>query len=98
MQEFCELVLDVRRHEADQQVEAIREGFLQVIQNKEDILDFCDWETMESRCTGEKTVSIERLKSITSYPNCSADHEIVGRFWRVFETFSDEESAKYLKF
>ena len=50
VQEFCDLVLDVRRHEADQQVEAIREGFLQVIQNKQDILDFCDWETLESRC------------------------------------------------
>lgn len=41
---------------------------------------------------------MERLKSITIYPNCGADHEIVPRFWRVFESFSHEERSEYLKF
>ena len=41
---------------------------------------------------------MEALKSITSYPNCSNDHEIIGRFWRVFESFTHEERSLYLKF
>lgn len=76
----------------------IREGFLKVIENRTTILDFLDWETFEARCTGEKKISVERLKSITSYPNCADDHAIVGRFWRMFEGFTDEERTRYLKF
>ena len=41
--EFTELVLEARKNEAKEQVEAIREGFLQVIQQKTQILDFLDW-------------------------------------------------------
>ena len=50
------------------------------------------------RACGEKTIQVERLRAITTYPNCSGEHEIVGRFWRVFEGFSAEERALYLKF
>jgi E3 ubiquitin-protein ligase HERC1 len=35
---------------------------------------------------------------MTSYPYCAPDHEIVQRFWRVFEEFSEEERQLYLKF
>lgn len=55
----------------------------------------CD--AIEERACGSKIVDIDRFKSITSF-NCSANHEIVGRFWRVFESFSGEERALYLKF
>jgi len=53
---------------------------------------------IETRCCGEKTISIERLKSITTYPHCDKDHRIIDRFWRVFERFTEEEKALYLKF
>ena len=96
--EFINLVIETRRQEAAEQVEAIREGFLKVINNKTAILDFLDWSTFDSRCTGEKEVSIERLKSITSFPNNSSDHAIIERFWRVFEGFTNEERMSYLKF
>lgn len=48
--------------------------------------------------TGEKKVSVERLKSITSFPNNGADHEIIARWWRVFESMNDAERTAYLKF
>ena len=96
--EFIEMVLEARSKEATEQVEAIREGFLKVIQEKTQILDFLDWETFERRCTGDKKISVERLKTITSFPNNGADHEIIPRFWRVFEAFNDAERAAYLKF
>ena len=50
------------------------------------------------RACGNKFIDTDRLKSITIYPNCDANHEIVHRFWRVFESFSGEERALYLKF
>ena len=69
------------------------------MENKTDILDFLDWETFETRCTGEKTISIERLKSITVWEgSASADSDIASRFWRVFEAFNDSERSSYLKF
>lgn len=53
---------------------------------------------MEVRACGEKTIQPEQLRAITSYPYCEESHEIVGRFWRVFEEFTPDERANYLKF
>lgn len=43
-------------------------------------------------------IETQKLQDITSYTYCSSDHEIVERFWRVFENFSQEERKQYLKF
>ena len=96
--DFVAKVLEARKNEAAEQIKAIREGFLIVIKGKTSILELSNWQTMESRCTGDKHISEERLKSITSYPNCEKTHQIVDRFWRVFESFSDVERSAYLKF
>ena len=69
-----------------------------VFLGKLDLISYLTPVAIEIRACGEKTISVERLKAITTYPNCSNDHEIVGRFWRVFEAFSSEERALYLKF
>ncbi len=53
---------------------------------------------LEIRICGERKIDVEEFKSITVYPNCKDDHEIVERFWRVFEEFTDEERALYLLF
>jgi len=41
---------------------------------------------------------MDRLKSITTFPNNGSDHEVIPRFWRVFEAWSDVERSAYLKF
>lgn len=43
LDEFIKLVVETRSKEASFQVEAVRKGFLKVIQNKTAILDFLDW-------------------------------------------------------
>lgn len=96
--EFIDLVLKARFSEANEQMQALQGGINTVFDNKLGILSFLDWESVEIRACGEKTIDVSRLKSITSYPNCGNDHAIVGRFWRVFEAFSEEEKASYLKF
>jgi len=98
LSEFIEKVIEARRNEAKVQVDAIREGFLKVLENKHSIIDLMTWEAFEMRCTGEKHISMERLKTITTFPNNAQDHQIVGRFWRVFEAWSDVERSAYLKF
>ena len=51
------------------------------------------------RACGPKTIDIAKLKSITTYSRCTADSEIIQRFWRVFEKdFTEEERQAYLKF
>ena len=96
--EFIELVLEARKKEASLQVDAIRKGFLKVLKDSSEIFDYLDSATLDVRCTGEKVVSVERLKSITTFPNNNADHEIIDRFWRVFESFNNQERQSYLKF
>ena len=72
-------------------MQALREGINIVFNNKLSVLSFLNWEQVEIRACGAKTINVDDLKSITSFPNCSDDHAIVGRFWRVFEAFSEEE-------
>ena len=62
------------------------------------LISYLTPDAIEVRACGSKEIDVERLKSITTYPHCGADHEIVGRFWRVFESFSHEERSLYLKF
>ena len=63
-----------------------------------DLISYLTPAAIEVRACGEKTIQVDLLKSISTYPNCESSHEIVGRFWRVFEGFSSEERALYLKF
>lgn len=49
------------------------------------------------RATGEKTIEVDRLKSITNW-SCENSHPIVERFWKAFERMNDEERSSYLKF
>ena len=63
-----------------------------------DVMAYLTPSAMEIRACGAKVIDVERFKSITTYPMCESNHEIVGRFWRVFEAFSPAERAGYLKF
>lgn len=66
--------------------------------NNLDQIAYLTPESIEARVCGEKTISVEKLKDITRYPNCDSQHEIVARFWRAFESFSPEQRSMYLKF
>jgi len=96
MDEYIELVVKTRFNEASEQLEQIKKGIncaLPVL-----TLSLISPEEVEIRACGEKSIDVERLKSITSYPYCSDDHDIVKRWWRVFEAFSDVHKSAYLKF
>jgi len=98
IEEFIGLVLERRFSEASEQVKAIQKGIDQVFMGKLGMISYLTAEAVEVRACGSKEVSIERLKSVTSYSNCSESHEIVQRFWRVFESMSHPQRSNYLKF
>lgn len=55
-------------------------------------LSLLEWHQIEIRACGEKTLNIDKLKSITSYPRSGSDHRGIKMFWRVFEErFTEEE-------
>jgi len=57
-----------------------------------------DWEQIETRACGDKSVDIDKLKSITSFHGESENSAIVKRFWRVLTSFDDAQRQMYLKF
>ena len=69
-----------------------------MFQGKLGLISYLTADAIEIRACGSKEVSIERLKSITSYSSCGESHEVVQRFWRIFESFTHEQRSLYLKF
>lgn len=98
IEEFVQLVLAKRFSECTQQIKAIQNGIDTVFQGKLGLISYLTAEAIEVRACGSKEISIERLKSITSYSNCGESHELVQRFWRIFEGFTHEQRSLYLKF
>lgn len=80
-------MLKARFSEGTQQVKAIVEGLEKVFMGNFGLVSYLTPEAIEIRACGAKEIDLERLKSITSY-NVQASHEIVQRFWRVFENFT----------
>jgi CRISPR/Cas system-associated endonuclease Cas1 len=62
------------------------------------VLAMLNWEEIEIRAVGEKTVDIEKLKKITIYSGCSESTPVVKLFWQVFEEMSEENKGLYLKY
>lgn len=96
--EFINLVIQARFNESTQQNKAIQEGLDKVLKGKFGLISYLTPAAIETRACGAKEIDMERLKSITTYPNCGSDHEIITRFWRVFESFTHEQRSEYLKF
>lgn len=93
--EWIDLVTKVRLSEANKQIEWVKEGINHIIDLK--ILQFLTWEELEVRACGVKDVETEKLKNISLY-NVDKDHAMITMFWKMFETFSQDERRKYLKF
>ena len=65
---YIDLVMKTRFYESREQIEAMREGIQLVFSAKlMPTLQLMDWEQVESRACGEKTIEIDKLKSITKY-------------------------------
>ena len=91
LQEYIDLVLKTRFNEAKEQIEAMREGIKLVFTEElMPVLQVMDWELVETRACGEKTVDIDKLKKITRFCGASESSSIAKRFWRVMTAFDDD--------
>lgn len=89
----------MRFNESKEQTEAMREGIRSVF--TADLipsLQIMDWEQLESRACGQKTIEIDKLKAITEYSGANEKSPIIKRFWRVLTAFDDDQRQMYLKF
>ena len=92
--EFIELVTKVKLAECEQQMAWVRQGVSFVLDMS--ILSFLSWDEVELRACGPKDISTEALKAITDGGDSS--NKWVKMFWQMFETLTQEERRKYLKF
>lgn len=95
-QKFFDKALEVRLAECKPQVGAIVAGIQKTFDMK--FLKIMNWKFLEYRVVGLAEVSTERLKEITNYRNCTESHEVVKRFWSIFDGFSNDERRSYLRF
>lgn len=94
-QEFIALTIKARQAEASNQMKWLKEGISEIIDLN--ILTFLNWDEIEKRaCGGE--IETEVLKSISEYRDCSVDSTIIKWFWKMFDSFSQEDRKAYLKF
>lgn len=79
LEEYISLVLKARFEESNQQIKWIQEGMWKIVPRS--TFNMLDWEEIEIRAVGEKTVDPEKLKKITVYENCSESSPIIKLFW-----------------
>ena len=63
-----------------------------------ELIKLYTWKELEYKVCGKPSIDIMHLKAITKYNGCTEDDETCKRFWRVLESFTDEEKSLYLKF
>jgi E3 ubiquitin-protein ligase HECTD3 len=95
-QQFYDGALQARLSECKPQVQALVAGIDKTFDRK--ILRLINWKYLEYKVVGLNEVSVERLKEITAYRNCSDTHEVIKRFWTVLDGFTNEDKISYLRF
>ncbi len=94
--EYIALTMDLREHEFDAQCAAIRGGLVSIIPPR--ALQLLTWREMELLVCGDPVVDVQLLKKHTQYDSYEESSEGVARFWRCFETLSNEERGKFIRF
>ncbi|XP_075683517.1 ubiquitin-protein ligase E3C isoform X2 [Rhinoderma darwinii] len=96
---YIHLVADYRLNkQIRQHCLAFRQGLANVV-NLEWLRMFDQQEIQVSISGAQVPICLDDLKSFTNYSGgYSADHPVIKIFWRVVESFTDEEKRKLLKF
>lgn len=90
--EFVELVAKTKLAEYQKQMDWLKQGVSYVLDVS--ILSFLTWDEVELRACGAKDIETAALKAITD----TAESKWVKMFWEMFESFTQDERRKYLKF
>ena len=94
--DYVKLAIHMRLHEFDQQVVAVREGLSKVIPMP--LLHLFTGPETETMVGGSQEISIELLKSVTTYKGIDQHASLIRWFWEVMEAFNQNERALFLRF
>lgn len=95
-QEFHDKAIGARLSESKVQVQSLINGIGKTFDRK--FLRLVSWKYLEYKVVGMNEISLDRLKEISAYRNCSDSHEVIKRFWQVLQSFSNDEKISYLRF
>ena len=95
-QEYIRLSTQLRLHEFDKQIQAIREGMSKVVPVP--LLSLFTGPELETMICGSREISITLLKSVTTYKGIDATAPLTRWFWEVMESFNQTERSLFLRF
>eukprot|EP00051_Salpingoeca_urceolata_P023605 m.403095 g.403095 ORF g.403095 m.403095 type:complete len:186 (+) comp20120_c0_seq3:13606-14163(+) len=81
--------IDLRCHECDQQVAALRRGLGDVLPLP--LLNVFTGPQLETLVCGSQTLDLAQLRKLTKLHNVADSHKIIGWFWEVLEELSASE-------
>jgi hypothetical protein len=90
------LAESARLNESRLQIDAIRQGMLDVI--SEEVLNLLTWKELESRVCGKPEIDIDLLKRHTVIMNVQSGEPYIDWFWQILEEFSQEERRALIRF
>uniref|UniRef100_A0A0L8HTX3 HECT-type E3 ubiquitin transferase n=1 Tax=Octopus bimaculoides TaxID=37653 RepID=A0A0L8HTX3_OCTBM len=93
---YTEAATLYRLHEMDKQVAAVREGMAWIIPVP--LLSLLTARNLEQLVCGMEQVSIDVLRKIVRYRGIEESSPVVTWFWKVLETFANEERIQFLRF
>lgn len=95
-QDYFRLAIHMRLHEFDVQTQAVREGMSRVIPVP--LLNLFTGIEIETLVCGSPEISIELLKSVTTYKGIEPTAPLARWFWEVMEAFNTTERSLFLRF
>lgn len=94
--EYLKLALNYRLNEFNEQIKWIRAGLSQVVPVP--LLSLFTGSELENMVCGNPEISVESLKSITSYRGIESTSNLVKWFWQALEEFTNLERSLFLRF
>lgn len=77
-------------------MDAFKKGLAEVVPQA--LLQLFSWRELEMALCGRPDVDLELLKRNTEYEGYSESSSLIKTFWKVMESFTNEEQALFLKF
>ena len=94
--EYIKLYKEFLMNEIDEQVSIIHKGIFDIL--KENLSSLLTPQDLEEYICGSPKLNLQLLREKTRYDTYEQDTPVVVNFWKVLESFTEEEKSKYLKF
>jgi len=96
--DYARVAMQARLTESGPQMHAVLRGLHTIVPKR--TLRLFRWHELEMWVCGNSTLDLRALKKQTVYSPAkfTAKSKVVRNFWRVLESFSEEEKSKYLQF